>query len=333
MATTNPKYIFVLDQGSMAGPPLIDAPHKSLIIDHHNATDNDFPEGSLHVNACHFPPVATSSLLTYLICEPLHNDVIQKCDWLAIIGTHGDLGNTLKWEPPFPDMKDALKRYSKKLLNDAVSALNAPRRTASFDVVTAWDALIKASEAEDTLESLKNLVKNPRLVDARAEISQEIERCTHTPPKFSHDGRVAVLRITSPCQVHPIIATRWAGHLKSNKLEVILVANDGYSEGMVNFSCRIPKAAKINDPPINIIATLEGYAAQGENGLRERLGVSFARGHKEASGGIVPTEEFEELMNVMRVGEKIEKVRNQSDKKKGQTKAQKNTLMNYFGSK
>lgn len=34
------------------------------------------------------------------------------------------------------------------------------------------------------------------------------------------------------------------------------------------------------------------------------MGESFARGHKEASGGIVPVPEFEELMALMGVGQK-----------------------------
>ncbi|KAJ0323734.1 hypothetical protein COL5a_008093 [Colletotrichum fioriniae] len=189
MTSLKPTYIFILDQGSRSSPPLIDDPHR----------------------ACDSPPVATTSLLTYLICLGLHKSVREACDWLCVMGTHGDLGNTLKWEPPFPDMKFTFKTYTKKALNDAVSLINAPRRTASS------------------------------LLAARAEVNAEVERCTHTPPKFSADGRIAVFRINSKAQVHPVIATRWAGHLSSSKLEVVLVANEGYLPDMVNFSCRVPR--------------------------------------------------------------------------------------------
>jgi len=135
MAAQEPAYIFIVDHGSRSGPPVIDAPDtKTLIIDHHHATDADFPKGSEHVTACFSPPVATSSLLTYEICEPLHQEVRDRCAWLCIVGTHGDLGNTLKWEPPFPDMREPMKRYTKKVLNEVVSLVNAPRRTATYDV-------------------------------------------------------------------------------------------------------------------------------------------------------------------------------------------------------
>ncbi|KAK1990586.1 hypothetical protein LX36DRAFT_664072 [Colletotrichum falcatum] len=323
MASHEPAYIFVLDQGSRSSPPLIDGPHRGIVIDHHHALEGDHPEGALHVTACDSPPVATSSLLTYLICRDLHDGVRGACDWLCVVGTHGDLGNTLKWEPPFPDMKSTFKKYTKKALNDAVSLVNAPRRTASYSVPSAWEALRASASPLD-------LLSDASLLTARAEVNAEVERCTHTAPEFSSDGRVAVFRISSRAQVHPVIATRWAGHLASARLEVVLVANEGYLPGLVNFSCRVPRCARARDPPVNIIAVLQDVAARaGDPTLRERLGGSFARGHKEASGGIVPRAEFEELMAVLEVGNKAAG----ASPKKAQKPAQANTLMNHFGKK
>ncbi|TPX10067.1 uncharacterized protein E0L32_001264 [Thyridium curvatum] len=318
MTALKPAFIFVLDQGSRQSPPLVEGSHRGLIIDHHHALEDDHPQGTLHVTACHYPPVATTSLLTYLICHEMHEKVEETCDWLCIMGTHGDLGNTFKWEPPFPDMKATLKVHTKKAINDAVSLINAPRRTASYDVPGAWKALRAAN-------SPKALLSDPSLLAARAEVNAEVERCTHTAPKFSADGRIAVFRISSAAQVHPVIATRWAGHLSSSKLEVVLVANEGYLPGMINFSCRIPRCARARDPPVNIIEVLRDVAGRAADPtLRERLGDSFARGHKEASGGIVPKAEFEEFLDVLEVGKK-------PDTSPKKAAAQANTLLNYFG--
>lgn len=332
MSSHNASYVFVLDQGSRKSPPVVTHSHAAaLVIDHHHApNDDDFPEGSAHVTACNSPPVATSALLTYLICLPLHKDVGETTSWLCAMGTHGDLGNTLKWEPPFPDMKATFKRYTKKAINDAVSLINAPRRTASFSVPKAWAALTAAGEPAE-------LLKNKDLLEARAEVNAEVERCTHTAPKFSADGRIAVFRINSAAQVHPVIATRWAGHLQSAKLEVILVANEGYLPDLVNFSCRIPRSARARTggDKVNIIETLRGIVdSSPDPTLRERLGESFARGHKEASGGIVPRREFEELMSILEVGKKTTDGGGEgvSPKKKVIAK-QSNTLTNYFGKK
>ena len=77
------------------------------------------------VSACHYPPVATSSLLTYEICRTLHSDVESTCGYLCVMGTHGDLGATLKWKHPFPNMDLAFKTHTKKAINDAVSLINA----------------------------------------------------------------------------------------------------------------------------------------------------------------------------------------------------------------
>ena len=80
------------------------------------------------------------------------------------------------------------------------------RRTAKYDVISAWKALLESEQPKDILQ-------HARLQDARAEINAEVERHTHAPPKFSKDGKIAVLRIHSAAQVHPVIATRWVSTL------------------------------------------------------------------------------------------------------------------------
>lgn len=153
MAAHKPAYVFVLDHGARKSRPVIDTPHRALVIDHHHALDGDFPEGAEHVTACNSPPVATSSMLTYHICSALHDEVPEQCDWLCVVGTHGDLGNSFVWEPPFPDMTETFKRYTKKAHNGAVSLINAPRRTAEYNVTSAWRALTAAKSPCDLLDN------------------------------------------------------------------------------------------------------------------------------------------------------------------------------------
>ena len=322
MLAKQAAFVIVVDQGSRGAPPIIDSPStEALIIDHH--LSDEFPKNALVVSACHFPPVATSALLTYEICKTLMPEILSRCGFLCAMGTHGDLGNTLKWKSPFPDMTEVFKTHTKKAINDAVALVNAPRRTAKFDVISAWKALLEANGPKDILG-------NPRLLNARAEINEEVEIHTHTPPKFSKDGKVAVLRINTPSQIHGVIATRWAGYLNSKALEIIMVANSGYRPGFVNFSCRIARSARSKDPPVNIIASLKAAADLDTGDLIERMGESFARGHKEASGGIVPAAEFEELMTLMKIGEKPDPKPEDASKAKPKVSSQKNNLMNYF---
>lgn len=109
-----------------------------------------------------------------------------------------------------------------------------------------------------------------------------------------------------------------------------MVANYGYLPGKVNFSCRVARCARGRDPPVNIIESLKAVANLDSTDLVQRLGDSFARGHKEASGGIVNTAEFEELYALMKVGEKAEKLDQDVSKIKVEKSPQKNTLNNYF---
>jgi hypothetical protein len=201
---------------------------------------------------------------------------------------------------------------------------------STYDVMTAWTALLSSSEP-------KEILQNRRLASAREEVNAEVERCTHTPPKFSKDGRIAVLKINSAAQVHPVIAKRWASHLKSKSLEIVMVANYGYLHGKVNFSCRIANCAinRPDQPPVNIIAVLKEIADLDTEDLKVRLGESFAKGHKEASGGIVNVAEFEELCDLIKLGEKpdrpADQQKGQGGKKTVEKSPQKNTLKNYFG--
>lgn len=236
------------------------------------------------------------------------------------------------------------------------------------DVHSAWEALSSATE-------LSHITTNARLQAARAEVFKEVERCKHAAPQFSGDGKVAVFRIQSAAQIHPMIAARWAGHLQSNKLEIVMVANEGYLDNKVNFSCRIPRCARNRKTPVNIIESLKAYArlpdfkVAAENGnaaqerpgreaeaeaeeaeptLLQRMGEHFARGHVQASGGIVAPEDFEELMRRMEVGVKKKKKEEEAEeeeeasssrgspsktKKREIDATQKNTLLTYFGKK
>lgn len=99
--------------------------------------------------------------------------------------------------------------------------------------------------------------------------------------------------------IKQVVATRWAGHLKSPKLQIVMVANSGYTPGLTNFSCRVARCAhRSGEHDVDIISILKEYAARSP-GLAEAMGGDFARGHRQASGGIVPAEQFEKLWSVM----------------------------------
>ncbi|EWG49035.1 hypothetical protein FVEG_08657 [Fusarium verticillioides 7600] len=309
MEAHKPSYIIVLDQGSWKSEPVIDSPHRALVIDHHLAEDNDHPEGAILVTANKCPPIATSSLLTYLICRDLHEAVEEACGWLCVMGTHGDLGNAIRWRPPFPNMQATFGTHNKKTINNSAKLINAPRRTAAYDVPRAWKTLIAASSPVE-------LIKNKFLKEARAEVIHEMKKAGRVVPKFSADGKIAVIRINSKAQIHALIAARQARLLFSRQLQVVMVANEGYARGFVNYSCRVPTCARGRDPPVNIPEILS-RAADGadDDTLRERLGPRFAVGHKNASGGMIPQAAFEDFLQA--IGASSDKKPSPSPRKSG----------------
>lgn len=321
MSKYGAKWIIVLDQGSRNGPPLVPGAEngwkyehveavRTMVVDHHWLAEGEpGPEGCLMLNACHHKPVATASLLTWVLCRPLWSEETaelaqDRIDYVAVLGTMGDLSVNVEWDPPFPDLTCEVKKWTKKRLGSAIALLNAPRRTPDFDVITAWSALLSSKSPLTILDPATNR-HAARLHEARDMVALETERCTHTPPKFSKDGCVALLRITSAYQVHPSIATRWTGALKSKNLQVVMCANDGYNQGLVNFSCRIAQVAKKRGEEVNIIQVLNSYAdtdPEWKKEVTDALGGNAFNGHPQASGGIFPKEHFDKFYELMQIG-------------------------------
>lgn len=128
----------------------------------------------------------------------------------------------------------------------------------------------------------KDISQNPIFVLARDRVNAEVERCTHTAQKFSKDGRVALFTISSGYQIHPVIATRWVGHLKSRNLQMVMVTNNTYHPSGLNasFSCRVSDDAYGKSVP---------PCSQDGRSFLERVGAVFTKGHKEATGGVTLT--------------------------------------------
>jgi single-stranded-DNA-specific exonuclease len=96
-----------------------------------------------------------------------------------------------------------------------------------------------------------------------------------TPPVVR--GDTALIRFSSPYQIHPLVATTWAGRLAPR---VVLVANDGYLPGRVNFVVR-------------------GGTGDLREWLQARLPLTapeYALGHPGATGGSISPDDFHRLL-------------------------------------
>jgi single-stranded-DNA-specific exonuclease len=233
-----------------------------VLVDHH-APSGEPADGTLVVSSYdETPEVPTAPLMRRLFAEAPA--------WLAAVGGVGDLGDAAFALP------ECAGAPPKTAIRKLVSLVNAPRRLPDGPVRTALALLV---EHDDPREALRD-PRVAELEDAKRAWRAEFDRVVRTAPRMVGD-RVALLRFSSPAQVHPLVATTWSRRLAPR---VVLAANDGYlGPGVVNFALR-----------------------GGEGDLRAFLRAAlpdatgeFAHGHDRATGGSLPSEAFERLLRAL----------------------------------
>ena len=202
------------------------------------------------------PETATAPLVRRLLPETPA--------WVAAVGAFGDLGTD---GLTLPECEGAPRGAVRKL----VPLVNAPRRLSDGPVREALALLVESDSPTAALA-------DPRieaLAEAREAWRAEFDRVVRTAPRVG--DRVALLRFSSPAQVHPLVATAWARRLAPR---VVLAANDDYLPGRVNF------AVRGGDGDLRALLRTALPDAGGE----------FAHGHDRATGGSLVPEEFERLV-------------------------------------
>jgi single-stranded DNA-specific DHH superfamily exonuclease len=251
-----PDALFVLDLGSR-DEPLTDAP--SCFIDHHRP--EGVPPGALLISGYAWDPIPNTSLLVYDVCAAIAD--VSDLDWVAAIGLLSDLGE----KASFPLVERVRKRYAMKDLKELTTLVNAARRASDYAPERAARFLRQHPSPREALTSESEDLLALR--EAREEVRRELANAKKAAPKFA--GNVALVRIASRCQVHPVIAQIWRTRLPAY---IVIVANEAYLPGRVNFSMR-------SGSGVNLLEFLGGIdLGEGEG--------SYARGHDQATGGSLP---------------------------------------------
>jgi len=264
-AAANPVALFVLDLGCLQEPVLSGVP--TCFIDHHRPLGVP-PEGVL-ISSYTWQPIPNAALLVYWLCSEVIE--IEDMMWVAAIGTLSDLGN----KAPFAIIPQAKKVYKAKWLREATSLINAGRRSATGDAETALRAILAAQHPREIAEGASP--ESRRLADYRLKVRAAFDEAKKAAPKFS--GQVALVRVNSPCQVHPLVAQIWRTRLQKY---VVLVGNEGYVPGYVAFSARTAS-------DVNLLDFLAGVKVDVAGG-------HFGYGHDQATGGLLPTASWNELL-------------------------------------
>ena len=237
-------------------PGSIKAGTPTVIVDHHVPTGE--PADAAVITGHGFSPVPTSSLLAFWCVAAIAD--ADPLLWLAALGIIGDMAE----KDGFSEMDEARRRYGVTRLREAVTLLNAPRRSASGDAGPALALLLKAGDPREIVSG--EHPETAALQAAREEVKAELDAARRIGPKL-RDG-VALIRFHSPCQIHPLVAQAWRGRLKG---EIVLAANTGYRPGWVHFAVRSGR-------PVDLIDFLARHAPPGAD-------QNYGSGHRAATGG------------------------------------------------
>lgn len=261
-----PDALLVTDLGVNALGVLPDVP--TLYVDHHRPEGE--PPGAAVVTGYGWDPIPTSAWLAFDLLTA-HADVDDLL-WIAAVGTLSDLGDRAPW----PRLAVAKKRYTATWLKEAVVLVNAARRASAFDVATPLALLMEA----DGPKALAHAPEAERLQAYRKEVNDALKAARRRAPVFAEEGPFALVRLHSPCQIHPLIAQQWRGRLKDY---AVIAANSGYLPGVVAFSTRTARE------DLSLPALFQSVDLGDLND-------DFGHGHDQASGGHLPPGAFERLL-------------------------------------
>lgn len=264
----NPEMLFVMDLGSQETPVLNGVP--TCFIDHHHP--EGCPPGDTLISAYTWNPIPNTSILVYDLLLPRVD--VSDLDWVAAIGALSDLGD----KAPFELVEQAKKKYTAKYLREVTSLVNASRRASEYNPEAAARALLNHDSPRALFDSDSPDVEFLR--KAREEVKAAMEEARKAAPVFA--GQVALVRLNTPCQVHPLIAQSWRTRLPKY---MVIVANEGYMPGRINFSAR-----SMSDK--NVLEFLRSFdLGEGEG--------HFGHGHDQASGGSLPADRWNLLLEKM----------------------------------
>ena len=264
----DPECLFVLDLGSKSEPVLPDIP--TCFVDHHRP--EGCPPGATLISAYSWDPVPNTSWMLWDLFVGLVE--IADLDWIAVIGTLSDLGDSA----PFSLIGEARKKYTLKYLKEATTLVNAARRASSYAPETAARALLSFADPRTMVNA--NTPDLESLRAAREEVKLALAEAKKAAPIFA--GQVALIRLHSACQVHPLIAQIWRSRLPKY---VVIAANDRYLPDRVNFSAR-------SAPGINVLELLRSVSIPAGEG-------NFGHGHDQASGGSLEPHRWNALLTAL----------------------------------
>ncbi len=100
---------------------------------------------------------------------------------------------------------------------------------------------------------------------------------------------LVAVRMSTPCQVHPLVAQQWRGRFSKS---VVFGVNTGFHPGWVHFSGRAPRG-------VNLISFLRQHRPEGADG-------AYGNGHDQAAGGALRVPLWNNFAREIGLGEEFQ---------------------------
>lgn len=236
--------------------PILRESTPTVVIDHH--VPQGTPSEAVVISGYGMEPAPTSSLLAFWCAAGIAD--VDDLIWLAALGIIGDMAEASN----FPELNLARSMYGITQLRTAAALINQPRRSRSGDAGPALALLLKAAGPRDIVAGAHP--ETSLLMAARDEVRGEADRARKVAPTIV--GKVALIRFSSACQVHPLVAQTWTGRLKD---QIVIAANVGFRPGWVHFAAR-------SAADVDLVSFLRDHAPVGAD-------ENYGGGHHRASGG------------------------------------------------
>lgn len=256
--------VAIADLGMMERLPHPGVP--TVVLDHHVPREGARPDAVV-IHGHGMDPQPNTSVLAHRAVQAPPEEA-----WITALGVIGDMNEGAG----FPELEEAKAQGAKIThLRDAASLINAPRRAANPDARPALDLLLKSDGPKDLLSGRHP--ETATLLAAKEEVRRESEAARKLAPRVQ--GDVALIRLHSACQIHPLVAQSWARRLAP---KIVIAANSGFRPGWVHFAARTAGGQDL----VRFFRerTPEGGAT-----------AHYGGGHAGASGGALPEPVWERL--------------------------------------
>jgi single-stranded-DNA-specific exonuclease len=215
------------------------------------------PPGVTTISGAGWAPPPSTSSLAYWLMQGVAD--VRRLDWIAAVGTMGALGE----QTDHALANAARKAHGAGALRDLLVLLRGAGRAAEPAAGAAVGLLSRARDPKDAL--LADRPERSRLIEAGDEVEAAIDSARDRPALAL--APLALVRVSSPCLIHGVIATMWQGRQPG----AVLVGNDRYLAGRVAFAATgppgtlvilpegaTPDLATVDDP------TVAGHLAVGD---------------------------------------------------------------------